>query len=156
MDPFLTYLNFCYYMRQIADNQCYLHPQCTVDALLAWYQASHWGEKEKKNRRVQKKKGDLVSCLFPRCGAWSKANALSVSSYAQWNCLARFSRNLAWKLNFVMRQCEENVCIYEKATRQRHAIIKRNTWLIRLIKDTTHIKATVVNIMSFELQILCI
>ena len=43
MDPFLTYINFCYNTRQTADNQCYLHPQCTVDALLAWYQASHWG-----------------------------------------------------------------------------------------------------------------
>ena len=51
MDPFLAYINFCYNMRHIADNQCYLHPQCTVDALLAWYQASYWGEKEKKKRR---------------------------------------------------------------------------------------------------------
>ena len=48
MDSFLTYINFCYNTRQIADNQCHLHPQCTVDALLACYQAPHWGEKEKK------------------------------------------------------------------------------------------------------------
>ena len=43
MDPFLTYINFCYNTRQIADNQCYLHPQYTLDALLAWYQAPYWG-----------------------------------------------------------------------------------------------------------------
>ena len=64
MDPFLTYINFSYNMRQIADNQCYLHPQCTVDALLAWYQASHWGEKEKKNRRGQKKRATPFLTFF--------------------------------------------------------------------------------------------
>ena len=70
MDPFLTYINFCYNMRQIADNQCCLHPQGTADALLTWYQAPHWGDKgETENRRGQKKKGDPVFCLFPHCGA---------------------------------------------------------------------------------------
>ena len=32
-----------------------------------------------------------------------------------------------------------------KVTRQRHAIIKIDTWLISLIKNKTHIKATIVN-----------
>ena len=46
-----------------------------------------------------------------------------------------------------MRQCEENFCVHEKlkVTRQRHAIIKIDTWLISLIKNKTHIKATIVN-----------
>ena len=133
-------------MRQIADNQCCLHPQCTVDALLAWYQAPHRGEKEKLKIGVGKKKATPFFAFFPHFVAWSKANALSASSYVQWNYLARFSRNQAWKLSFVLRQCEENFCVYEKfkVTRQRHATIKRNTWLIRLIKDKTHIKATIV------------
>ena len=85
------------------------------------------GEKGEKNRREQKKIGDpAFFAFFPHCGAWSESNALSVSSYVQWNCLARYLRNLAWKL---MRQCEENFCVYEKlkVTRQRQAIVKINT-----------------------------
>ena len=71
MDPFLTYIisaTTC--MRQIADNQCYLQPQCTVDTLLAWYQAPHWGKKEKKIGVGKKKISDPAFFAFlPHCGA---------------------------------------------------------------------------------------
>ena len=60
-----------YSKRQITNNKCSLHPQCTVDCL-------------------------------------------SVSSYVQWNCLARLSlSNMVLKMNLVMTQSTENFCVSE-------------------------------------------
>ena len=57
MNPFLTYINFCYNTRQIADNQCYLHPQYTLDCPFSLVPGSTLGVKGEKIG-VGKKKGD--------------------------------------------------------------------------------------------------